>query len=758
MFDSVAPSEIEDEEYYGKTKKYESKIESLMSEAGDLKSKLDLERTRGEAQRSEEELAGARKVMYEQEKEIHDFQRELEATAEENRQLRIGLERLKTEGEGEGEGADEKSEREGLLKKLVEVEMDAGEALNRVNELKDLVHRLREDKKMSASDSAELAEKRTGLVNKLEEFEAANRELRNLLQSQHRQEVEQEQESEQRQMLLRKLTEVDSVCQRQQKHIDDKGKLLREATKALEAAQDQNKALLSLQTSLEQTRGHLQREVHKKEGDINRLQVTFKGMEGEVEKARKELANMADLLEAARDKTDGDKEALKKAAKIQKQRAQLSEQTVATLNQKLIEKDDFIAELRQENGVYQNETGKGDKDKELLEQEVRKLRSLISEMEQQLADSRTSFERQTEELAEELKIKLRDAKSLRAENERLTSSLHEWEEKLRHDDDEIRDLRSKLKNYEDMVEEYQSQAKRANQEFEDVSVRLQQQEKDLSKLHLEGEFEVEKVKMRLQQRVKELEPLPDVLKDTEIKLQEAQSQIRILEKQSEDKIKATGEMKAWLDHEKQGHDLTREKMRIVEGELRETKGQLESYRKKMQEAEEQVRSLSISSSRQNEQMRETTHLLDEKTKENATLLRQLEAALTEGKRSEHDAKEKSSGREREHQSQLLQMETQLSHSKTETCQAKREKEDIERRLSSKMSDLKDRLEQSYSTNRSMQNYVHFLKTSYANVFGSGASTGVAGLQSDVAYLQGAVGGAVGGGGGGGSSASPFLRS
>ena len=114
-----------------------------------------------------------------------------------------------------------------------------------VGDLKDLVGRLRADKKMSSSESAELAEKRTALVAKLEDFESANRQLRTLLQSQHSAQVEAEQEAEQRQMLLRKLTEVDAVCQRQQKHIDDKSKLLSETSQALMAAQDQNKALLS---------------------------------------------------------------------------------------------------------------------------------------------------------------------------------------------------------------------------------------------------------------------------------------------------------------------------------------------------------------------------------------------------------------------------------------------------------------------------------------------------------------------------------
>ena len=67
---------------------------------------------------------------------------------------------------------------------------------------------------------------------------------------------------------------------------------------------------------------------------------------------------------------------------------------------------------------------------------------------------------------------------------------------------------------------------------------------------------------------------------------------------------------------------------------------------------------------------------------------------------------------------------------------------MERRLSSKVSDLKDRLEQSYSTNRSMQNYVHFLKTSYANVFGAGTGAGGSSmaLNADVNYLKSAVSG------------------
>lgn len=48
---------------------------------------------------------------------------------------------------------------------------------------------------------------------------------------------------------------------------------------------------------------------------------------------------------------------------------------------------------------------------------------------------------------------------------------------------------------------------------------------------------------------------------------------------------------------------------------------------------------------------------------------------------------------------------------------------VERRYQSRLQDLKDRLEQSDSTNRSLQNYVQFLKASYANVFGDVALNG-----------------------------------
>lgn len=85
-------------------------------------------------------------------------------------------------------------------------------------------------------------------------------------------------------------------------------------------------------------------------------------------------------------------------------------------------------------------------------------------------------------------------------------------------------------------------------------------------------------------------------------------------------------------------------------------------------------------------------------------------------------KEHAVSKERAAQNKILDLETQLSRTKTELSQLRRSRDDADRRYQSRLQDLKDRLEQSESTNRSMQNYVQFLKSSYANVFGDSPYT------------------------------------
>ncbi|ELT92351.1 hypothetical protein CAPTEDRAFT_100069, partial [Capitella teleta] len=138
--------------------------------------------------------------------------------------------------------------------------------------------------------------------------------------------------------------------------------------------------------------------------------------------------------------------------------------------------------------------------------------------------------------------------------------------------------------------------------------------------------------------------------------------------------------------------------------------------RKLRDTEEQNRDLLSTVAKREEGIHQANLRLDDLSRENGSLSRQLEAALTEARRVSEQARDKTNAKDRAMQTRILDLESQLSQTRAEIARVKREKEEAERKFNSRLYDLKDRLDQSHSTNRSMQNYVQFLKKSYANVF------------------------------------------
>lgn len=68
------------------------------------------------------------------------------------------------------------------------------------------------------------------------------------------------------------------------------------------------------------------------------------------------------------------------------------------------------------------------------------------------------------------------------------------------------------------------------------------------------------------------------------------------------------------------------------------------------------------------------------------------------------------------QPSMFDLEQQIARLRLEYTQLKREKDDLERRFNTQLSDMKSKLDQSNSTNRSMQNHLNSLKTTYVSLF------------------------------------------
>lgn len=75
--------------------------------------------------------------------------------------------------------------------------------------------------------------------------------------------------------------------------------------------------------------------------------------------------------------------------------------------------------------------------------------------------------------------------------------------------------------------------------------------------------------------------------------------------------------------------------------------------------------------------------------------------------------------ERTHLTRISDLESQLGRANNLATQFRKSKDDLDRRYHSRVHELTDRLEQAHSTKRSLENYITFLKSSYASVFSEG---------------------------------------
>lgn len=694
----------EEDHVSNKMRKYEKKIDSLMSEVGNLKGEVELQRSMRERDMKEEEL--------------EDVKLELDVTATENEMLRRSVDRLRETANMSMSEKDRLSlERDQLMKKLVEVEMDGQAAVKQTASLRDSIRRLKEDKRLSTSDSTHLNKQKDLLMTRLLDFESTNRALRQLLRERHEQESSSLRLLEQRDVLLKKLTETEESNQRLRSEVINKEREMCEYKMGMTAQREENVAMSGLHSSLETTKAHLQKQLRQKEGDCNRMAVQIRSMESGLAQERIDTEHLRELLAAARDKADRDKEALKKATRVQKQRAAKNEDEVERLRAQLMERDGIMAEVRSEMDSLRSRSDKLAKEKSQASAETTGLQMRVSELESIMERVEDDSKARVETATKRLQEKSTEASSLKMENERIKTTIASLEERLSQADGEIGQIRSNLRQYESLVEEYRSQINRSRREADESIVQLEEQKRETYKVRQDGETELEKVKSRLQTRLQELEPIPELLKTTELRLQDAGEKLLSYEKRHMDNTKLISELTTKVEHQANDLDQIHSKYHTSQDTTRSLESRVEGLEKKLRDLEDQNRGLLTTVAKREEAVHQANLRLDEKSRENAGLSRQLEASLSDSRRHTDSLRDKSAAKEKAIQTRILDLESQLSQCRADTARLKREKEEMERKFNSRLYDLKDRLEQSHSTNRSMQNYVQFLKNSYANVFG-----------------------------------------
>lgn len=172
-------------------------------------------------------------------------------------------------------------------------------------------------------------------------------------------------------------------------------------------------------------------------------------------------------------------------------------------------------------------------------------------------------------------------------------------------------------------------------------------------------LEIQRVKNQFQEKLQELTPLPEILKATQLKLQEAQQMHLMAERNNESLIR---ELQAFKDRAAEMEnelEKQRSDQMMGEGAKANLQQQLEEWEKKCKELEEENDTLKAEVARVEELAQANEMRVQEKLHEIAQLSAQLETVREESARQVARTKDRCETVRRSMQNQIADLERQV---------------------------------------------------------------------------------------------------
>ncbi|CAO2596865.1 Outer dense fiber protein 2 [Lemmus lemmus] len=506
--------------------RYDKKIDSLLNTVGCLKSEVKMQK--GECQM-------AKRFLEERKEELEEVAHELAETKHENKVLKHNIELIKEEKDFTMlQKKHLQHEKDCLMSKLAEAEMDGAAAAKQVMDLKDIVGKLTTEKQMNCTDMDTLMMQKELLLQKLSTFQDTNRKLQDLLRDQQISKEDSERLMKQQGALLKQLAEVDTEKARLLLLLQDKEKEVEELLQELQCDKAQAMTASELSKSMESMRGHLQAQLRCKEAENGRLCLQIKNLEQQGNQHKAEVEAMMEQLKELKQKGDRDKETLKKAIRAQKERAEKSEEYAEQLQVQLADKDLYVSESLSTLDSWRSQYNQVVKEKGDLELEIIILNDRVADLLNQQHSLEEKMREERDSLVERLHQQTAEYSAFKIENERLKATFAPMEDNLTQTHLEVQQLKASLKNYEGMIDKYKSQVMKTRLEADEVAAQLVRYYKENKLLKAEMNNEIEAARRQFQSQLADLQQLPDILKITEAKLAECQDQLQGYERKNID--------------------------------------------------------------------------------------------------------------------------------------------------------------------------------------------------------------------------------
>ncbi|XP_041793599.1 outer dense fiber protein 2-like [Chelmon rostratus] len=652
----------------------------------------------------------------------HDAEEQGEELAAVSKNLSILLrEQESTRGLKKSDSRGQHRETDVLLRALVEAEIDGVAVANQLTALKETVDGLSKDKRLSKLHAASLGRQQELLLEKIEMFDHTNHSLRELLREWSEYERESLMWSEQKVALKKRMADSEAENIRLLAKLTNKEKEASKLAEHLDFEKDNAKTTAELSRILQSTRDHLESELNRTEAEKAHLAAQIQRMQQSHEEQQEELQALQEELQTLRQRRQEEKEELgrqdQETLALLTEQAERTEESARQLAVKLQEKESQLAQALSTSSDWCLRHSKEAAAKGQLEEEISALKFQVTELNSRLHSVEERSRTEREELRDQLHQLNAENTSAKLDNQRLKGQLTSSEEKLRGLQSEARQLKSSIKKHENLVEKYKKKVQQARLESEEYRLKLEMTQKEAQEVKVSLEREKEQVRRELLGRLRELETLPARLRRTEQQLRDVRQEADVHERRNVEHNSALSEVRHKVEQQGTQLETFQQRNLLLQEENNALKEKIHNMERRLEDVKLENNGMSQALSSKEASVQSLQQQLEEKTRECSVLSRQLQQTLDDAQRQVDNSMQKVLAKERASQSKVLDLQSQLSRAKTEQSQLQRSKEEMQRRFQNQLQNMKDRLEQSDSTNRSLQNYVHFLKTSYGNVFG-----------------------------------------
>eukprot|EP00731_Ephydatia_muelleri_P023786 Em0016g57a len=688
----------------------EEKIGSLLSEVDELKAEVDLQKSLRTLESKESELRRSKASLREKEAQLESCRDELLHAEQENNKLKNSIKTYTAQNRVTLGSTD--SQRDKLLQKLVEVEMDSHAAMRQCEALKAALAKLQRvsnrtdtqpkvicallpQNQVSTVYMSAVTENRELLMGRLEEAQTSNKSLRKLLREEGSYQSTVKSLADQREVLLQRLAEAEATNHDMQSQLEEKEAL---------AVHSQT----------------LHSEIGQKNAEIESMAIRIQSLEDQLKHRDHEWVELEAKLLETQTKYSREKEAQKRYSREQKVQASKNEEVTEAMTKE-------IQNLKIQLEEARTKLSKASRDNIRYDAEMSLMKGKLKDLEESRNEMKRASENSANTLSSQLTEKSYEINALQLQNDRMKAKIASLEgalsgaenasiSKVSALETEIGHLQSSVTTCEGLLTEYRAKLEKSHRENEELSKELRKTEQQLEHCRQDCSMEIERCQIKVQQQLSDMETMPELLKTTEVRLKDSHERLAVMDQQIANQTRLIAELTAKNEQYSKAADEMRVKWHEAMADSRVLSTRMENAEKRAHEVESQNRDLVAIATKKEEVAQKLQHRVDEQCEEIASFRLQLESTKEEAKHLCEQQKDKAVAKDRSYHARIAELESQLNRANSLATQLKRSKDESDRHYQARMQEVQERLDQANTTKKSLENYVNFLKSSYTSVF------------------------------------------